>query len=92
LQILKYRGNNKYGGNMMRIKDLLGMQVLDMDAKDIGKVDDAEFNEETGQIDKIAVSLKKNILSHDEVLVYFDNIKSIGDYVLLKINIDKDKS
>lgn len=74
----------------MRIKDLLGMQVLDIDAKDIGKVDDVEFDENNGQIDKISVSLKKNILSHDEILVHFDNIKSIGDYVLLRINIDKD--
>ena len=73
----------------MRIKDLLGMQVLDIDAKDIGKVDDVDFDENSGQINKIAVSLKKNILSHDEVLVHFENIKSIGDYVLLKINIDK---
>jgi sporulation protein YlmC with PRC-barrel domain len=74
----------------MKIKDLLGMQVLDIDAKNIGKVDDAEFDENTGKIDKISVSLKKNILSHDEVLVHFDNIKSIGDYVLLRININKD--
>lgn len=75
----------------MRMKDLLGMQVLDIDAKDIGKVDDVDFDEKSGQINKIAVSLKKNILSHDEVLVHFDNIKSIGDYVLLRINIDKDE-
>lgn len=74
----------------MRIKDLLGMQVLDIDAKDLGKVEDVDFNEESGQIDKIAVSLKKNILSNDEVLVHFDNIKSIGDYVLLRITIDKE--
>ena len=61
----------------MRIKDLLGMQVLDIDAMDIGKVTDVDFNETSGQINKIAVSLKKNILSHEEVLVHFDNIKSI---------------
>jgi len=73
----------------MRIKGLLGMQVLDIDAKDIGKVGDVDFDEKSGQINKIAVSLKKNILSHDEVLVHFENIKSIGDYVLLGINIDK---
>jgi len=72
----------------MRIKDLLGMQVLDIDAMDIGKVTDVDFNESNGQINEIVVSLKKNILSHDEVLVHFDNIKNIGDYVLLKINIE----
>ena len=75
----------------MRIKELLGMQVLDIDAKDIGKVEDVDFDEKSGEINKIAVSLKKNILSHDEVLVHFDSIKSIGDYVLLRINIDKDE-
>ena len=75
----------------MRMKDLLGMQVLDIDAKDIGKVGDVDFDENSGQINKIAVSLKKNILSHDEVLVHFENIKSIGDYVLLAININKDE-
>ena len=67
----------------MQIKDLLGMQVLDFDAKNIGKVDDVDFNEYTGQINKIAVSLKKNIFSHDEIIIHYDNIKSIGDYVLL---------
>jgi len=75
----------------MRIKDLLGMQVLDIDAKNIGKVDDLDFDEKSGQINKVAVSLKKNILTSDEVLVHFDNIKSIGDYVLLKIKINKDE-
>ena len=74
----------------MRIKKLLGMQVLDIDAKNIGKVEDVDFNEFNGQIEKISVSLKKNIFSSDEVLVHFDNIKSIGDYVLLKINIEKE--
>ena len=72
----------------MRIKNLLGMQVLDIDAKNIGKVDDVDFDEQSGQIKKLAVSLKKNILSNDEVLVRFDDIKSIGDYVLLKTNLD----
>ena len=38
----------------MRIKDLLGMQVLDIDAMDIGKVTDVDFNETSGQINKIA--------------------------------------
>ncbi|KZX17373.1 PRC-barrel domain protein [Methanobrevibacter cuticularis] len=74
----------------MRIKKLLGMQVLDMDANDIGKVTDVDFNSVNGRIDKIAISLKKNILSHDEVMIHYDNIQSIGDYVLLKINIDRD--
>ncbi|MCL2687351.1 MAG: PRC-barrel domain-containing protein [Methanobrevibacter sp.] len=75
----------------MRIKELLGMQVVDIDAKEIGKIEDLEFNEATGQINKIGINLKKNILSSNEVLVHYDNIKSIGDYVLLKINIEPDE-
>lgn len=75
----------------MRIKKLLGMQVLDVDANDIGKIDDIEFSSETGDIEKIVVSLKKNILSHDEIMIHYGNIKSIGDYVLLKVNIHQDQ-
>lgn len=71
----------------MRIKKLLGMEVLDVDAKHIGKIDDLEFNQETGEIDNIIVSLKKNIFSNDETIIHYENIKSIGDYVLLKVNI-----
>ncbi|MCL2115754.1 MAG: PRC-barrel domain-containing protein [Methanobrevibacter sp.] len=74
----------------MRIKKLLGMQVLDVDANNIGKIDDVEFVFETGEIKKIIVSLKKNILSNDEIIIHYDNIKSIGDYVLLKVNINHD--
>lgn len=72
----------------MRIKELLGMHVLDIDANDIGKVDDVDFNKSTGEIEKIAVSLKKNLLSRDEVLIHYNNIQSMGDYVLLNITIN----
>lgn len=75
----------------MRIKKLLGMQVLDVDANDIGKVADVEFSSETGEIEKIVVSLKKNIVSHDELMIHYDNIKSIGDYILLKVNINQEQ-
>ncbi|MDR2966528.1 MAG: PRC-barrel domain-containing protein [Methanobacteriaceae archaeon] len=75
----------------MRIKKLLGMQVLDVDANHIGKIEDIEFAQETGEIEKIFVSLKKNILSNDETIIHYDNIKSIGDYVLLKITINQDE-
>lgn len=73
----------------MNVKDLLGMKVLDTDAKEVGKVVDADFDNESGQIQKLTISLKKNIISSDEVVVRYDNIKSIGDYVLLDVNIIK---
>jgi sporulation protein YlmC with PRC-barrel domain len=73
----------------MKVKNLLGMKVLDTDAKEVGKVVDADFDSESGQIQKLTISLKKNIISSDEVVVRYDNIKSIGDYVLLDVNIIK---
>ena len=73
----------------MKVKDLLGMKVLDTDAKEVGKVVDADFDNESGQIQKLTISLKKNIISSDEVVVRYDNIKIIGDYVLLDVNIIK---
>lgn len=73
----------------MKVKELLGMKVLDTDAKEVGRVTDAEFDNESGQIQKLNISLKKNIISSDEVVVRYDNIKSIGDYVLLDVNIIK---
>ncbi|AGN16430.1 MULTISPECIES: PRC-barrel domain-containing protein [Methanobrevibacter] len=73
----------------MKVKDLLGMKVLDTDAKEVGKVVDADFDSESGQIQKLTISLKKNMISSDEVVVRYDNIKSIGDYVLLDVNIIK---
>ena len=71
-----------------RIKSLLGMKVLDTNANEVGKLNDVEFNEETGKIEIIFVSLKKNILDkNNDVQVQFENIKCIGDYVLLDIDI-----
>lgn len=75
----------------MRIKKLLGMQAVDLDANDMGKVDDVEFNSKTGEIEKIVLLSKKNILSHDEKLIHYDNIKIIGDYVLLKVSVLQDQ-
>lgn len=74
----------------MKIKQLLGMLVLDDNANEIGKIIDADFEPETGAITKIVVSLKKNFLTSDQLDVEYGDVKSIGDYVLLKITIDKE--
>ncbi|OWT32668.1 hypothetical protein BGI41_06495 [Methanobrevibacter sp. 87.7] len=71
----------------MRIKSLLGMKVLDTDAKEIGKVNDMEFDKDSGEIKKVLISLKKNFLSSNEIEVRYDDIKSIGDYLLLDVDV-----
>ncbi len=74
----------------MKIKEFLGMLVLDSNANEVGKIVDAEFDKGTGKLIKIGISLRKNILSSSLIEVDFDDIKSIGDYVLLDIDIDKE--
>lgn len=71
----------------MRIKTLLGMKVLDTDAKEIGKVIDVEFDKDSGEIKKVFISLKKKFLSSNEIEVRYDDIKSIGDYLLLDVDV-----
>ncbi len=73
----------------MKIKQLLGMLTLDANANEIGKIIDAEFDTETGKVSKIVISLKKNLISSDELEVDYTDVKSIGDYVLLAIEVDK---
>lgn len=74
----------------MKIKQLLGMLVLDANANEIGKIIDADFDPDEGKISEITVSLKKNMLSSNQLDVKYADIKSIGDYVLLAIEIDKE--
>ena len=74
----------------MRVKKLLGILALDVNAKEIGKISDLDFDSETGKINQIAVTLKKNILSNDELLFDYAEIKSVGDYVLLDTTVTKE--
>ena len=87
---IKYIILNISEGEKMKIKEFLGMLVLDSNANEVGKIVDAEFDKETGKLTKIGISLRKNILSSSVIEVDFDDIKSIGDYVLLNIDIDKE--
>ena len=78
---------------MMRAKKFFGITVLDKNVREVGKIDDVEIDTETGKVITLIVSLKKGILSNDEIEVDFENIATIGDYILLdtEINIE-DKS
>ena len=71
----------------MKIKELLGMVVVDNNANDIGKIIDVDFNPATGKLEKLTISLKKSFLSNEKLEVSFDDVRSIGDYVLLDTGI-----
>ena len=76
----------------MNLKKLLGMLALDIKANEIGKIRDVEFDPETGKINTLIISSKKNLMSSDDVSVNFSDVKSIGDYVLINISAKEVKA
>ncbi|MDR2623622.1 MAG: PRC-barrel domain-containing protein [Methanobrevibacter sp.] len=72
----------------MRIKNLIGMNVVDTNAKVVGKIEDVDFDQHTGKIQGLVVSHKNNIISNKEIIVSYNDIENLGDYVLLNIAID----
>ena len=75
----------------MKAKKFFGQIVLDVNANEIGKVDDIEFDEETGQISAIEVSHRNGaIRGSDKIEVSYEDILKIGEYILLKNEIKKE--
>ena len=75
----------------MKIKEFLGSTVLDTNANEVGKVDNVDFDPETGKIENITLTLQKNIFSRDELEISFDDVATIGAYVILNKEILKEK-
>ena len=75
----------------MKIREFLGSTVLDKNAYEVGKVDDIDFNPETGKIEKITLTLQKNIFSKDELEIDFEDVATIGAYVILNKVIPKEE-
>ena len=74
----------------MQIKEFLGSTVLDKNAYAVGKVSNVDFDPETGKIEKINLTLQKNIFSRDELEISFEDIATIGAYVILNKEIPKE--
>lgn len=74
----------------MQIKEFLGSTVLDKNANVVGKVENVDFNTETGKIETIALTLQKNIFSRDELEISFDDVATIGAYVILNKEITQE--
>ena len=75
----------------MQIKDFLGTIVLDKNAYEVGKVSNGEFDPATGKMDEITLTLQKNLFSKDELVISFDDIATIGAYVILNKEIPKEE-
>jgi sporulation protein YlmC with PRC-barrel domain len=75
----------------MKIKEFLGSTVLDKNAYEVGRVGDIDFDTETGAIETITLTLQKNIFSKDEIEIKFEDIATIGAYVILNKEIPKEE-
>jgi len=67
----------------MNIKEVLGSKVLDKNAYEVGNVSDFDFDQKEGTIKSMVVSLKKGVFSKEELEVAFEDIETIGGYVIL---------
>ena len=74
----------------MKIKEFIGCTVLDKNAYEVGKVANVDFDTETGKIENISLTLQKNIFSRDELEISFEDIATIGAYVILNKEIPKE--
>ena len=75
----------------MQIKEFLGSTVLDKNAYEVGKVSNVDFDVETGKIENITLTLQKNIFSSDELEISFEDVATIGAYVILNKEIPKEE-
>ena len=75
----------------MKIKEFLGSTVLDKNAYEVGKVANVDFDKETGKIETVTLTLQKNIFSKDELEINFDDIETIGAYVILNKEITREE-
>lgn len=74
----------------MKIREFLGSTVLDKNANIVGKVEDVDFETESGKIEEIILTLQKNIFSKDELQISFDDVETIGEYILLNKEINNE--
>lgn len=72
----------------MDIKELFSKIVLDKNANEIGKIQNAEFDVETGTLETLSIETRKNILdSSDTIDINYEDIATIGQYILLSKEI-----
>ena len=74
----------------MKIKEFVGSTVWDKNANVVGKIENVDFDTETGKIESIFVTLQKNLFSRDELEINYEDIATIGAYVILNKEIPKE--
>lgn len=72
----------------MNIKSIIGKNVIDKRAEKIGKIEDMDLNTKTGQINSVLIDLKTNIRSQGKIIVEFEHVTAIGEYVFIDIAVE----
>ena len=75
----------------MKIKEFIGSTVLDKNANVVGKVENVDFDTATGKIETVLLTLQKNIFSKDELEISFEDIATIGAYIILNKEITREE-
>ena len=75
----------------MQVRQFIGSTVLDKNANVVGKVDNVDFDTATGKIETITLTLQKNLFSRDELEISFEDIATIGAYIILNKEIAKEE-
>ncbi len=73
----------------MKVKEFIGSIVLDKKANEVGRIANVDFDPETGKIESIILTLQKNIFSKNELEISFEDVATIGAYVILNKEIPK---
>ena len=69
----------------MQVSDFLGKKVIDENAIEIGKISDVDLLPIEGLINSITISTGDTLLRNKTFQIKPDDIKQVGDYVLLKL-------
>ncbi|WP_066973355.1 PRC-barrel domain-containing protein [Methanobrevibacter filiformis] len=72
---------------MLIKENLIGKEVVNVEAMVIGKVVDVEFNLDSFEIEGLIIKklgIFSDIISKDEIIIPFGIIKKIGDKIILK--------
>ncbi len=78
--------------NLRIREEIIGKEVLNGQAEVLGRVKDVEANEETNEIESLILSkggISESLgLSSNEVIVPIEQVKQIGDKILLVNKIE----
>ena len=72
----------------MQVSEFIGKKVVDNKGMEIGKISDVDIMPIEGLVSSITVSTGDTLLRTKSLEIKPDDIKQVGDYVLINLNTD----